>query len=271
MKHRLPALLALLGLATVARAAPPAPLLLWDFNEGGGAYASNHGSAGHADLYLLAPGGDAADAFSSASQGVSGKSGDHAFDLTTATGMGATTPNSTGPAGVVWSNSSGLTSLSGLSSFTLSGWIKPAVPVNNAARIVASRAIALMAGVENRLTLQVNGENADEQSEPLYQEVGSWIFFAVSYDGTRNVGNVTYYVGSAADGSLTQAGVTTIPAGKLKPFAGQFIIGNNSSNSPTTRPFKGMIDNLALHASKDDGSGALSRDEIEAIRAAAVR
>lgn len=252
-------------------AADPAPLLAWNFNEGTGDFTANTGSAGAADLHLFGPGEIKTVVFSVDARGVSGKPGDHAFDLTSATGMGATTPNSTGPAGVVWSKSPGLASLTDVSSFTLTGWIMPTATVTNAARIVSSSAITLMAGVENRITLQVNGTSASIQSEPSYDGVGNWIFVAVTYDGTRATDNVTYYVGSTEAGSLAKAGTVTVAAGKLKPLTGQFLIGNNSTNSPTTRPFMGLIDNIAIHGAKDDASGALTKDQIEALRAAAVR
>ncbi|MFA6960981.1 MAG: LamG-like jellyroll fold domain-containing protein [Opitutaceae bacterium] len=265
------ALLAVLALSGTALTADPVPLLSWNFDEGGGDYATNLGSANEANLYLVGPAGDKINGFSSDAQGVSGKPGDYAFDLSSATGMGATTPNSTGPTAVVWSNSSGLASLSGLSSFTLTGWIKPETTITAAARIVATNVIALMAGVDDRLTIQVNGKNSPVQSEPLYRDVGSWIFFAVSYDGTRTTDNVTYYVGDPAANSLITAGTATLEAGKVKPFAGQFLLGNNSINTPPNRPFKGLMDNIAIYGSMNDASGALPLEKIETIRAAAIR
>jgi hypothetical protein len=252
-------------------AADPAPILSWNFNEGSGDFTANTGSGGSADLYLIGPGGGKIPAFSVDARGVSGKPGDHAFDLTSATGMGATTPNSTGPAGVVWSKSPGLASLADVSSFTLTGWIMPTATVTNAARIVSSPAVTLMAGVENRITLQVNGTSASIQSDPAYDAVGNWIFVAVTYDGTRTADNVTYYVGSKEAGSLAKAGTVTVAAGKLKPLTGQFLIGNNSTNSASTRPFMGLIDNIALYASRDNADGVLTVEQIEAVRSAALR
>ncbi|CAM2953667.1 LamG-like jellyroll fold domain-containing protein [Rariglobus hedericola] len=265
------ALLPFLALFGTSLSAQSAPLLSWNFNEGGGAYTANLGSAGDANLYTVAVGGDGMPFFSADAKGVSEKTGDYALDLTSATGMGATTPNSTGPAAVVWSNSTGLSALSGLSSFTLTGWINPAVPLNASARIVVAGPITLMAGTEDRLSLQVNGTHSDVQSEPSFNKPGAWIFFAAVYDGTRTTDNVTYYVATTTPGTLTVAGTTTIAAGKLKPFSGQFLVGNNATKSATTRPFKGLIDNLAVHGAKDDASGALTKEKIEAIRAAATR
>jgi hypothetical protein len=94
---------------------------------------------------------------------------------------------------------------------------------------------------------------------------------AVTYDGTRTADNVTYYVGSKEAGSLAKAGTVTVAAGKLKPLTGQFLIGNNSTNSASTRPFMGLIDNIALYASRDNADGVLTVEQIEAVRSAALR
>lgn len=252
-------------------AADPSPLLAWNFNEGTGDFTANTGSAGAADLYLVGPGGGKTVVFSVDARGVSGKPGDFAFDLTSATGMGATTPNSTGPAGVVWSKSPGLSALPDITAFTITGWIMPTATVKASARIINSPPITLMAGIENRITLQVNGAASPTQSDPAYDAIGSWIFFAVTYDGTRATDNITYYVGSTEAGSLAKAGTTTLAAGKLKPFSGQFLVGNNSTTHPVTRPFMGLIDNIALHASRENAEGALPFEKIETLRAAAVR
>ncbi len=252
-------------------AADPAPIFSWNFNEGTGDFTANTGSAGAADLYLVGPGGAKPVVFSVDARGVSGKPGDYAFDLTSATGMGATSPNSTGPAGVVWSKSAGLSALPDVVSFTLTGWIMPTATVNASARIVNSPPLTLMAGIENRLTLQINGSASSIQSDPVYDSIGSWIFFAVTYDSTRPVDNITYYVGSTEAGSLAKAGTATLAAGKLKPFTGQFLIGNNSTGHPVTRPFMGLIDNIALHTSRDNTDGVLTPEKIESIRAAAAR
>ncbi|MET0261460.1 MAG: LamG-like jellyroll fold domain-containing protein [Rariglobus sp.] len=266
-----PAFLALFALSSTSLLANPSPLLSWSFSEGSGAYTTNLGTAGDANLYTVAPGGDSAEFFSADKQGVSGKTGDYALDLSSATGMGANTPNYSGPTGVVWSNSSGLSSLSGLTSFTISGWMKPDSPFTASARLISTPSLTLMAGTEDRLSLQVNGSHSDVQSDPAYQITGEWIFFAVTYDSTRATDNVTYYSGTRAAKSLYVAGTTTIAAGKLKPFSGQFLVGNNATKSATTRPFKGLLDNISVHGSREDASGALYKDQIDAIRAAATR
>lgn len=264
-KHLLP-LIAFAGAFASLSAAPA--LLHWNFNEGAGEFSGNIGSAGNANLTLVAPGGAPAPAFSADAKGVSGKRGDYALDLTSADGMGAASGENTGPAGIVSSKSEGLSALSGLSSFTLSGWIQPAANINGSARIVASSTITLMAGTLARLNLQVNGVNSVIQSDMKYHQVGKWMFFAVTYDSKSATNNVTYYVGSTVAGSLVPAGVTTIAAGQLNPITGQFIVGNSSSQ---TRPFMGLIDNIAIHGSKTDATGALTPVEIEAIRAATTR
>lgn len=264
-------LLAFLVLGASCQAAAPSPIFAWTFDEPEGVFTSNRGSAGSADLYLAGVDGKAAPFFNSSGQGVSGKPGDHAFDLTSASGMGAATPASNGPAGVVWSNSAGLQALSGLSSFTITGWIKPSVILSSAARIVATPLFTVMGGTEDRLVFQANGVTASEQGDSLYSEVGSWMFFAVVYDGTRSDNNVVYYIGSTAAGTLRQAGVATLAGGKLKPFSGQLLVGNNAAGANGIRPFKGLIDQIAIHGSATDASGALSKDQLEAVRADALR
>ena len=265
-----PVLLAFAAIAGSCLAdSPSSPLFCWKFNEGGGDTVANRGSAGDASLNLAGSGGDKINGFTIDAKGVSGKPGDYAFNLTSATGMGAARPDSTGPVGVVGNAVSFHKALSRLSSFTITGWIKPDVSLAAAAAIVSSTPITLMAGGEDRLTLKVNGVTASAQSNPLYNDVGSWIFFAVSYDGTREADNVIYYVGNRADDSLTIAGISTLAVGKLNPFKGKFMIGNNTVKMACDRPFKGLMDNIAIYGSKNDASGALPKEKIEAIRAAA--
>lgn len=251
-----------------ALSAQPSPLISWNFNEGGGDFAPNLGTGGEANLFLKAANSGLIP-FSADAQGPSGKSGDYAFDLGEATGMGATDPASVGPSGIVWSNQEGLKSLSGLSSFTLTGWFKPGETINHAARIIVTKPFMLMAGTPDRLTLVVNDTNGSEQSLPYYQEINHWMFFAVTYDGTKSADNVTYYIGTTVENSLTQAGVTTLAAGKLQPFTGQVVIGNNANGG--ARPFKGMMDNLAIYGSAEGSAGALDLTALESVHASGLR
>lgn len=263
------ALLAFAAIAGSCLAADSAPLFSWSFNEGSGDRAANQGSAGDASLNLTGPDGNRINGFTVDAKGVSGTPGDYAFNLTGATGMGATPPDSTGPAGVVGNTFACHKALSRLSSFTITGWIKPDVSLASAARIVASSQLTLMAGGEDCLMLKVNGATASAPSDPAYGDVGSWIFFAVTYDGTRETGNVVYYVGSRAADSLVVAGTSSLAAGALNSFKGTVMIGNNVANGPGARPFKGLMDNIAIYGSRDTAGGVLTKEKIEAIRAAA--
>ena len=264
-----PVLLAFAAIVSFCPAAEPPPLFSWNFNEGAGDCTANLGAAGDAPLNLMGPDGDRINGFTVDAKGVSGIHGDYAFNLTGATGMGAAQPGATGPAGVGGNASACHKALSRLSSFTISGWIKPDVTLAAAARIVSSSQLTLMAGGEDRLALKVNGTTASVPSDAVYGDVGSWIFFAVTYDSTREAGNVVYYVGSRAADSLAIAGTSSLAVGPLNPFKGTVMIGNNVVNGPGARPFKGLMDNIAIYGSRDDASGALAREKIEAIRAAA--
>ncbi|EIQ01394.1 putative xylanase/chitin deacetylase [Opitutaceae bacterium TAV1] len=244
-----------------------APLFSWDFNKGAGVNVESNGSADEATLTLVDHGGKAASHFSDNKQGVSGREGDYALDLTSATGMGATQPNSTGPVGVVWSNAAGLRSLGNLASFTLTGWLKPSVALDRSARIIVSDTIALMAGSANQLALQVvgNGDRQTARSQATYTEVGNWMFFAVTYDGTQSADNVKFYIGTPASGALAEAGTETITAGPTKPFGGQLLLGNNSTAGDTTRPFQGLMDDIAIYGTTSGASGALSPEQLTRI------
>ncbi|AHF89078.1 anchor protein [Opitutaceae bacterium TAV5] len=252
-------------LATLLQAANAQsdPLFRWDFNNNTDVSTANHGTASGGAITMVAHGGTNTAYFSADGAGRSGQSGDHAFDLTSSTGMGATAPNSTGPAGVIWSSDSSLQSLSGLTSFTLTGWINPATTLNNAARIISSSTLTLMAGSANQLALQVNGTSV--YSSTAYTSVNSWMFFAVTYDSTTDIDNVVFYVGTDPAGTLSKAGTATLDAGALNTFTGQLLLGNNSTSGDTTRPFQGMMDDIAIYGATGGAAGALSEQQLNLI------
>jgi hypothetical protein len=263
-----------LALLLAGATTTPAQLLSWKFNEGSGTEASSDGSGGDALLRVTAgDGAEITQAFSSDAEGVSGKQGDYALDMGSATGMGATDPASTGPGGKVNSADPGLLSLSGLKSFTVTGWLKPAGTLTAAARIIVSNLISVQAGSAGQLQLALNGfsgEGNHLNSEAAYEEVGSWMFFAITYDGTKAEENVAFYVGGPSAGSgLAPAGSGSIPAGPLGDQSGPITIGNNAPGGP--RPFQGQIDNLAIYGSTTDASGVLTAAQLEEVHQAALK
>lgn len=249
--------------------APADPLLFsWNFNEDGGSRAENHGSAGPASLILRNAESQPAELFTADGTGATGKPGDRAFDLSAATGMGAEDPPFQGPSGMVHPSEPGLATLSGLTSFTITGWFKPAGKLVGAARILVTGLFGLQAGNEHQIQLSINdgtGKPIHLTSDPAYSFVDSWMFFAVTYDGLSASDNVHFYIGAPAAGGLEPAGTGSIHAGPLGAMTGSLLVGNNSPKG--IRPYQGLLDDLAIYGSTTDSSGALPVDQIEKVYA----
>ena len=245
------------------------PLLFsWNFNEDSGSRAENLGSAGPASLILRNAESQPAELLTPEGGGATGQPGDRAFDLSSATGMGVEDPPFQGPSGMVHPSEPGLAALSGLTSFTITGWFKPGSKLVGAARILVTGLFGLQAGSEHQIQLSINdstGKPIHLASDPAYSSVGSWMFFAVTYDGMNSSDNVHFYIGAPATGGLEPAGTGRIDAGPLGAMAGSLIVGNNSPKG--IRPYQGLLDDLAIFGSTTDSSGALSMDQIENVYA----
>lgn len=240
-----------------------AQLLEWKFDEGSGEVAESSGTAGSAPLTMKSD-KMAVSLFTPDAGGASGKPGDLAFDLSGASGMGANTPPYNGPVGSVKANTEGLSALGGLESLTITGWLKPSARVTGAARIVIGKTFSVQAGSSGELQFAVipdSGQPIYVNSEPRYTEVGMWMFFAITYDGTRAMDNVNFYVGTT-DAGLELVCTRSIDGGKLPPFSGGLEVGNSSTG---VRPFQGMIDDLAIYGVENGADGALPQAKIEEI------
>ena len=245
-------------------------LFAWNFNEAGTTKVENSGTAGPAVMELKDAAGASAALISADGAGVSGKKGDLAFDLSSATGMGASSPLFSGPAGSVSGSEAGLKALSGLKSLTVAGWLRPATPLVAAARIVVTSVFGLQAGSKNQLQFALNrpdGSPLFVNSEANYSDVDTWMFFAVTFDGTQSSDNVKFYMGSPT-GTVDAAGTGTIAADQLGTMSGGILVGNNAAKNGI-RPFVGLIDNLAIYGAAD-ATGALTQEQIEAVRAASL-
>lgn len=246
-----------------------AQLFAWNFNDAGGTKLENSGSAGPAALELR----DAADTpmpgLTADGAGVSGKPGDLAFDLSAATGMGSNDPVFSGPVGRVSSSEPGLKALSGLRSVTITGWLRPASPIQAAARIIVTSVFGLQAAGRNQLQFALHNPGGPPMyvnSEGAYSSVDLWMFFAVTFDGAETSDNVKFYVGGPS-GEINAAGTGAIESDQLGTMTGGILVGNNDHG---VRPFAGLIDNLAIYGSAVDSSGALTPEQIEAVRAASA-
>ena len=90
-----------------------------------------------------------------------------------------------------------------------------------------------------------------------------WSFFAATYDGTKRTDNVSFYLGTERH-ALKHDHTYSSGAGPLGPANGPLLVGTASADGGET--FAGLLDSLRVYASRDDGSAALTRAQIEAIR-----
>ena len=207
--------------------------------------------------------GTAVDLHTVDGDGCTGMPGDRAFDNRASTGMGD------GFTGGRAQQDNDEASLDRLWSFTVSGWIKPAVPLQGNAALQQNQevsgfgyAVAAARGANAR-DLLINVDNFEfESSGDQFPESNEWIFVAASYDGTRTVSNAFLYKGTQFT-PATCVGVGTINRGMTEPDGTRLVLGNMNA---VQRPFDGLLDNLMLHASKFDGTGVLSAEELEQLR-----
>jgi hypothetical protein len=92
----------------------------------------------------------------------------------------------------------------------------------------------------------------------------------VTYDATKSPGEVKFYFGSAnRDTTLdTTVAYNRGPVGHdLGPLAvGHFNSRTRAEN--TDRMFRGLIDEIRVHGSPFDGTGALTREQIQTVQRA---
>lgn len=253
------------GLSCAAFAATP--ILEFTFNETGATASSSGSAAVSGNMWNSAFA--STDLHGSSGSGVSGTPGDRAFDNSSSTGMG-----SAGTGGVVNLGDAG--QIDGLSSFTLQGWFNTSTAIGNAARLFDKNTGGGTSGfllrantTAGQLVLTVNNQSA--VSSTSFGATNSWVFFAVTFDGTLATNNVNFYVGSsAASVSL----VTTATVAATQSIANGIVatLGNTSwlasGAAANNRPFDGQLDNMRIYGASSGAGGVLSLAELEAVRLA---
>lgn len=207
--------------------------------------------------------------------GVSGLSGDFAFDNRASTAMG--TPGPGGHADQAADNAA----TDGLKSFTIQGWFKTdgtqaigrdAALINNLGTgggwSLRGQGLTGSGNVGN-LTLLVNSTEAYSGpgvnfSGP-YNATQTWVFFAVSYDGTTSTNNVKFYQGSATI-AVTLVATRSLAAGPAGDDDNSLKVGNAAATGVVTKPFDGLLDDVRLFGSATDGSGVLDQPQLESFR-----
>ncbi|MDO8094963.1 MAG: Ig-like domain-containing protein, partial [Candidatus Brocadiales bacterium] len=244
-------------------------ILEYKFNETG-TTAPSTGSDVTA-VTLRNSGGVATDLHSADSLGVSGVTGDRAFDNTASTSMGGTGGRA---------DQADLAAIDTLTSFTLQGWFKTdgstaidgvtgsdrAVLLQNGEGFTGNTNGFQLFGHQGNLKLRVDNGDA-EAPELAYGGTQSWIFFAVTYDGSSTANNVKFYKGSASS-EVTLVATETIDMGQVGSEAVGLGIGNESGSSGS--PFDGYLDNVRVYGSQGDNSGVLTLAQLDSIRAGDV-
>jgi hypothetical protein len=235
-------------------------ILEYKFNETGTTAPSTGSDATAVTLRNSA--GAATDLHSADSLGVSGLTGDRAFDNTTSTSMGG----SGGRA-----DQADLVAIDTLTSFTLQGWFKTdeATSLGNNARIFhnvsGSNGFELY-GSSGDFNFGVDNGNAST-SGSNYGDTQTWIFFAVTYDGTLASNNVKFYKGSGTS-TVTQVGTQTVDKSTVDDEKTGLGIGNKSGSSNFS--FDGYLDNIRIFGSQSNNSGVLTLSQLETFRSGDV-
>ncbi|MBT3192965.1 MAG: LamG domain-containing protein, partial [Verrucomicrobia bacterium] len=141
--------------------------------------------------------------------------------------------------------------LDGHTNITITAWVQSSTlnsggPIGSA-RIVSKRTTSdgfdlYYHDTDDELEFVANGSLANGGGSFAGQQ---WTWIAVTYDGT----NATFYTG---DGTTVSAGDSTALAkGALVANSADLLIGNYRTGE---RPFSGLIDNVRIYASVEDGT-----------------
>ncbi len=243
------------------------PIVEFNYNQTGTS-ASNTGSSGGTST-LYDSNNVATDLHSADGTGVSGLSGDRAFDLTASTGIGNASPSQ---------NAGYIADINQLMSFTLTGWYNTAgsAEIQSGTRLVdftgdgskLNAGFVLWSSVTGSLVLNVNGTNSgNSDGGTLFSSTNTWVFYAVTYDGTAATDNLKFYAGTdsnsptlAATMDLNTGTVASISSGT--PANDALVIGNNWYRN---RGFDGLMDNITIYGSKSNSSGVLDLSAIDTI------
>ena len=244
-----------LAAISVAVAQVPQPLLEYHLDETGSLCVSVGSSM--LPLTLLDANGAPADLHSPDAAGITGAVGDRAFDNTSATAMGGT---GVGGLALVSSN---FVNAGAFSSFTLQCWFNASSPLVNGARLFDAGNYAVFAGRHPGAVWFAINHIGTGTAPGAFSQTNEWVFFAVSYDGTRTSNNVVFYTGTK-DSPVVQLGpVGTVNAGVV---TNRHAMGLGNLFYANVRPFRGRMDDVRIFAAGSGSAGVLDVAQLESLR-----
>lgn len=259
------------GITLVSLAARPvaaAPLLDYGFDETG-TQALAAGTAadggGNPRLEMTNNSGSAADLHGAPGTGVSGAAGDRALDNTLSSGiLSASSARHTAD----------FDAIDGLTAFTLSGWFKLPSTANESigrqAALIENGTISVLDNLggfrlrggavadSGTLELRVNRDFMVESSA-VYDEIGEYVNFAVTYNGALASNNVQFFKGTTTS-PLTLVDTLTLNAGPVGGESIPLTLGVTRTSGLTLNPFNGLLDNIRIFGS------VVPLGELESLR-----
>ena len=170
-----------------------------------------------------------------------------------------------------------------MKSFTIAGWVNRTSEITgtDGNRIVSWRnstgGVELVQNSDGSLALGINGppdlsKCSSPDQIPVDSEGGkeNWHFFAVSYDSTAADTQLHYYFSSPTNSLAEDIGYGDDRGPVTESNASSVTFGNVPQNAPhrsatsdaDCRKFRGEMGDLWVWGSADDGSGALSLDQL---------
>lgn len=177
--------------------------------------------------------------------------------------------------------------LEGVASFTITAWANCTSNeegpggnriVHMADTLGSQAGLDLVVVRDGRLKLGINEwpDNTKAVSSPERipadgsASESNWRFVAVTYDSKARQDHVRFYVGSPGkEASLDRA--VSYDRGPVQAGAGTLTVGHFNPTlraNHSDRMFRGLIDEVRIFASKTDGAGALSLEQIRAVQTA---
>lgn len=101
-------------------------------------------------------------------------------------------------------------------------------------------------------------------SDGTFQD-NAWVFFAMTYDGAGGADNVKYYGANSLNSTVQQLATGTLAGPSTGNVSSGIDIGNTFGG---IRPFDGLLDNIRLHGSKTDATGALDLATLQGLATA---